>query len=289
MTSTRIPALLSPYLAFPEEASLVLLSGVLGASTNWLVLRFLAAALATCEQGHATHDGDPETVVVTLSFLREWTFWRVEAGRVGVDLARALKTRRFTFLDGLSHLFSESSSPRTVVPDGLHSLYDPTLKSIEKEVLAVIKDIKQSGKGERSKKIVLVIDGLDLCLAVTGQSAQDVRDMLEEWREHVHSTVLTASADSPLIHSTSTPLESNHAAFVTGLAHEARLILSVRNLNTGIAKDVSGVIRVTRGGTWDGRAGDAGGRDISGQAEEIQEKEMLFFVGGDGGVKVWER
>ena len=76
---------------------------------------------------------------------------------------------------------------------------------------------------------------------------------------------------------------------MTGLAHEARLILSVRNLNTGIAKDVSGVIRVTRGGTWDGRAGDAGGRDISGQAEEIQEKEMLFFVGGDGGVKVWER
>ena len=85
MTSTRIPALLSPYLAFPEEASLVLLSGVLGASTNWLVLRFLAAALATCEQGHATHDGDPETVVVTLSFLREWTFWRVEAGRVVSD------------------------------------------------------------------------------------------------------------------------------------------------------------------------------------------------------------
>ncbi|KAL2150009.1 hypothetical protein VTH82DRAFT_7685 [Thermothelomyces myriococcoides] len=44
MTS-RIPHLLEPYLSLPPESSLVLLTGVLGASTNWLVLRHLYALL----------------------------------------------------------------------------------------------------------------------------------------------------------------------------------------------------------------------------------------------------
>ena len=54
------------------------------------------------------------------------------------------------------------------------------------------------------------------------------------------------------------------------------MIVSLRLLDTGIAKDVSGVVRITRGG-------DSGGK------RQIEEKEYLYHVGGDGGVKVFER
>ena len=59
------------------------------------------------------------------------------------------------------------------------------------------------------------------------------------------------------------------------LAHQARLILSVRELDTGVARDVSGVLRIGRGG--------AGGEGT------VKEAELLYFVLGDGGVRVFER
>lgn len=87
--------------------------------------------------------------------------------------------------------------------------------------------------------------------------------------------IITASADAPLIHNRTTPLEINHAAFVMGVAHQARAILSVRGLDTGAARDVSGVLRVSRGAARGG--------------EDVEEMEVLFFVGGNGGVRVFEK
>ena len=53
--------------------------------------------------------------------------------------------------------------------------------------------------------------------------------------------------------------------------------MSLRLLDTGTAKDVSGVLRVTRGPD-DGEA-----------QEEVEEREVLYYVGGDGGVRIFGR
>ena len=53
--------------------------------------------------------------------------------------------------------------------------------------------------------------------------------------------------------------------------------MSVRELDTGVAKDVSGVLRVSKGA---GESADEGA---------VEERECLYFVGSDGGVKVFER
>ena len=82
MTSTnRIPSLLSPYLSPCPPNSLLLLTSVLGASTNWLLLRFLLATFSPklCsesqnKEGSAINGG--EAKVVFISFLRDWEFWR---------------------------------------------------------------------------------------------------------------------------------------------------------------------------------------------------------------------
>lgn len=49
-------------------------------------------------------------------------------------------------------------------------------------------------------------------------------------------------------------------------------------LDTGTAKDVSGVLRITSGGQHDDELEEA-----------VEEQELLYFVGGDGGVRVFER
>lgn len=66
--ASKIPPLLEPYLALPQEASLILLTSVLGASTNWLALRFLHSALASPE--------DEDVKVVFVSFMRDLAFWK---------------------------------------------------------------------------------------------------------------------------------------------------------------------------------------------------------------------
>lgn len=63
----------------------------------------------------------------------------------------------------------------------------------------------------------------------------------------------------------------------------SKWVLSLRPLDTGKARDVSGVIRVCRGGAWDD---DDGEED---EKEQKKELEALYFVQNDGGVKVFER
>ncbi len=76
--TTRIPPLLEPYTYLPPPESLVLLTSVLGASTNWLVLRFLYDALSPNRDSAA----ESETAVVLVSFMRDFDFWRDGARRL---------------------------------------------------------------------------------------------------------------------------------------------------------------------------------------------------------------
>lgn len=92
---------------------------------------------------------------------------------------------------------------------------------------------------------------------------------------------MTVAADYPLVSEQHTALESNHAAFLLGTAHQADQIMSLRLLDSGTARDVSGVIRVTQ------RKHTRSESD--GSPKRTEEKEVLYFVGGDGSVKVFER
>lgn len=99
--------------------------------------------------------------------------------------------------------------------------------------------------------------------------------MCQPEKQKTHATIMTLSADEPLVASQTTRLEKEHAALVLSAAHEAEIVLSLRLLDTGTAKDVSGVVRITRGGGEPVRA--------------VEEKEYLYHVLGDGGVRVFER
>ncbi len=92
---------------------------------------------------------------------------------------------------------------------------------------------------------------------------------------------MSLSADYPLVSSTQTPLETDHAAFLLSTAHQADFVMSLRLLDSGTARDVSGVVRVTME--------DRGFKNDEAVHQQIEEKELLYFVGGDGGVKVFER
>ena len=152
---------------------------------------------------------------------------------------------------------------------------------VEELILQAIRNV--NGKSQEDDKVLLILDGLDFLLAATAYPVEDLLDMIDKLRGHAMSTVITGNTDSPLLqtYASSNPLEKAHAAFVMSLAHQAKIVMSVRELDTGGATDVSGVLRITNGGDKQWEEGH--------RPKVVEEKECLYFVGGDGSVRVFER
>ncbi|KAM5452437.1 hypothetical protein MaudCBS49596_003255 [Microsporum audouinii] len=403
--STPTAPLLAPYTAPPLHQSLHLITSVLGSTSNWLVLRCLCDTLQVSSLRRGNIDGLERGVgfegddterrasanrkVVLVSFLRGWEFWRAEARRVGLDLNKLSKEGRFSFVDGVTKLFTPipSQAPKPVVPGGalapaaharrssvsspsfplpdrtppspsrtarasrpgpisLSGRVNPLLArpapptppistaspstfasqdtpasggnhqnlnirtlrwaptagnnggmdGVEKVITSAIDDIrKEQANGDKTEQegdngVLLVLDQPDFLLAATGSSmrvgATEMGELIMGLRRLVHSTIITVAADSPLMHGGQqpTPLEIEHSALVVSLAHQSQMVMQLRGLDTGVARDVSGVLRVSKGGALadtDTLKNEEGG--------DWEEREVLYFVQSDGSVKVFGR
>ncbi|PGH04827.1 elongator complex protein 6 [Blastomyces parvus] len=344
--------LLAPYTASPlPTQSLTLITSVLGATSNWLVLRILCDALSSAggrggEELEFNAGRGGVRGVVFVSFLRGLEFWRAEARRLGLDLARLSKQGNFAFVDGVSELFlasqtgpgpapgpsvaSRSANPARIPSHATLSdrravsgrsptatspqkssgsasrklrwsgMGNAGLDSLELEIASAIDDLRgDSASDERpvENDVLLIMDQPDLLLAAIGPGmgvgAVEMREFLLGLRQRVHSTVVTLAADSPLIHAgptesteqQPTPLEKEHASLVVGMAHQARMVMQLRGLDTGVARDVSGVLRISRGGGWVPETEKGDGHGHAG----LEEKEVLYFVQGDSAVRVFGR
>ena len=192
--STRIPPLLEPYLSLPPEASLIVLTSILGASTNWLVIRYLHTLLNhrsnpdfESDDGSRPRtvgeDEDDDVSVLLVSFLRDYPFWRDGAGRQGVDLDAAGRKGKFAFVDGLTGIClptppAEKGSPWRARLDS-HGLED-----VSRALHGAVDGLAARGAG----KVVLVVDQLDLLLATAGLEEEEglggkLREMVLDLRE----------------------------------------------------------------------------------------------------------
>ncbi|KAK2037816.1 hypothetical protein LZ31DRAFT_480230 [Colletotrichum somersetense] len=285
--ATRIPHALEGYLALPPECAQILLTGVLGASTNWLVLRHLYSYLGKpAANGDETGAAAAEDVrVVLVSFMRDFAFWKEGAGRLGLDLEGLGRSGKFVFVDGLSGLFWQEGAAGLPPPPpakGRRVIRGARLPDLQRELEGAVADVSAAGA-----KTVLVLDQPDLLLAASGEGLTGLalRNMLLDVQEKVHATVFAVAADEPLVASQTTSLEKEHAALVLALAHAAETVFGLRLLDSGNASDVSGVLRITAGG---GGGGNGHG-ERGAAAAAVEETELLYFVGGDGSVKVFGR
>ncbi|EGX48908.1 hypothetical protein AOL_s00079g129 [Orbilia oligospora ATCC 24927] len=286
----------------PQESQLLLITSVLGTSPSWLTYSLLHHSLTNGEN------------VVFVSFINEFAYFREGGKRHGLDLPSHLKKGTLTFIDGFSRLFlpsapsqapslppTASAPPRVGVipsrggpitprqtqqPQSAATSTDP-IKYISLgpspspsalRQLDVIKSTLQK-LGSTGVKPKLVIEGLEVLIAAAGVDVRVVEDLVYDLREISSTTTILLPSDSVLLQTSpsSTPLELSHANLVISLGHTADAILSLRLLDTGVAKDISGVLKVTRGA---GNLGETGGI--------VEEKEMLFYE-SDAGVRIFAR
>ncbi len=218
--ASRIPHHLEPYLVLSDPATLIALTSVLGASTNWLITRYLHALLTTPSPQHASHsspsspspyprnDGPPPQqqqppAVLLISFLRSLPFWKDSLSRLGTDLETAARRGRFAYVDGLGcELFSPSSSASSPSPrqhqqqQAWQQGWQGTLPSaspedIKRIVLQGVELLRRGSSstgaaGGEGRRVILVVDGLDFVLAASpggSGTALAMKEVLMELRE----------------------------------------------------------------------------------------------------------
>lgn len=64
------------------------------------------------------------------------------------------------------------------------------------------------------------------------------------------------------------------------------MVMQLRGLDTGVAKDVSGVLRISKGGGWVPNSHFGSENRF---CDDPEEKELLYFVQADGLVRVFGR
>lgn len=245
----------------------------------------------TLERSDTTRASNNRRVVL-LSFLRPLSLWTEVGKKAGLDITSLIAKRQILYIDGLD-VYYASASPS--VSAGPSSLRSHALNEVQNVLQRAIEaSYKTTGMAtatadmttivhDPSDELVLIIDGLDFLIASQPDvTATTVSKMLTTIRQRVHSTILTISSDGPLLHGnagSTTPLEKEHQAFIATLAHQSQLVMQLRCLDTGTAKDISGVIRVSHGGTYEDES----------EEQSLVEGEWLYKVSGDGSVRVWVR
>ncbi|KAI4722662.1 hypothetical protein E4T48_01173 [Aureobasidium sp. EXF-10727] len=172
-------------------------------------------------------------------------------------------------------------------PSKTTTLTDSSIPSLHTHLTSLLSSLSTA---HPTRKLHLILDAPTLLLSTSSNpAASNLSSLLLSLRSKLSTTTLILEADLPFLSAaladanTHTPLEAAHAAFVVQQAHVSEWVLSLRPLDTGKARDVSGVIRVSRGGAWDENVEESDGKDGK------KELEALYFVQNDGGVTVFER
>ena len=189
----------------------------------------------------------------------------------GLDLSSLISNKTVYYIHGLESY--DLQRLKNEVLRAIQSSY-----SVSSEPISVY---QQQLTDSRKLNTILVIDGLDLLLASQPDATlHEHLAVLSRLQQEVHSTWLTLSADSPLVHrpvDAATPLEIAHRAFLTTVAYRSRLVMQLRCLETGVAKDITGILRASRGGSFDD------------EEDHLEEGEWLYHLKTDGSVRVWEK
>ncbi|KAF2665868.1 hypothetical protein BT63DRAFT_416309 [Microthyrium microscopicum] len=242
MAFAKFPAELQSLIADLPDGSSHLLLETAGTSTSWLAIRYVAAVLKQASP------------VIIVTWLRSSNFWRQELRKAAnIDSDELSKSNKLAIHD------------------------DPSLTSAEglskwaKELTTLLSSDQQY------QNAVLVLDSPDIVLGTVSISADSLLAIVIGLRAVVRSTIiLTASDLFSLEANSQTPLRTQQQQFLMTLGHQANLVLSTRVLDTGHAKDVSGVLMISHGG----------------QAAERQtgsDSEYLYQVENNRATSVWKR
>ncbi|CAG8481307.1 6139_t:CDS:2 [Funneliformis mosseae] len=250
-------ASLDASLSFPDDNLLpskrsILITDTLSASGNFLIHHFIVNQVKS----------DKHVVLVGLSQI--FNHYLTIGRKLGVNLTLATQKGAFSFIDGLTSLYSQtdgfSKSTSTTITKPTAVLTCSTRTSsmstspISKELLQnFYKVIKQTIVARHSSiddtRVCLIFDDLSILLYV-GFNVRDILEFVKACRMLIEkyngSLIILIHADEDVSPS-SIDDELDQEIFLKSLIYQSEYLLSVRGLGSGFSRDVSGEITMARG------------------------------------------
>lgn len=135
------------------------------------------------------------------------------------------------------------------------------------------------------QRTTIIIDSIDFALAQEPEMDPfKLQQFLASIRSPIVSLILSCNADTPLLYTdveAATTLEKHQRGFLASMAHQSCWVFQIRGLDTGIAKDVTGVLRVSHGGS-----DELTSRETSNQ---LSDREWLYRLKSDASISIWLR
>ncbi|KAH8727002.1 hypothetical protein GQ44DRAFT_825556 [Phaeosphaeriaceae sp. PMI808] len=180
-------------------------------------------------------------------------------------------------------------------PLGPYTLKSLDIAHLKSTVSSAVSSLTYVSTSTNYRKTLIILDNPDILLALDPTlNLSALTSLISTLHSlpNVSHILSHIQSDSPLLSLSSPPqlLEVAHRNFLIKLAHMSGRILGVRVLDTGVARDISGVIRVTeQTSNWMSLGlGDEEKEKMYVDKRE-QGKEFLYQVKGDGSVRVFER
>ena len=191
------------------------------------------------------------------------------------------KSQKFVYVDGVA---SNDDSENDAAELPFVRLPHLNLDRLGGVITNVIQSSIGAASGRLHEHTTVIIDGIDFLMATQPmETSITVQQTLLKLGAQVEHLVISCNADSPLMHhrdGLGTPLEKHNGSLVVSLAHSADLMFQLRNLNTGAAKDVTGILRVSHSGNYE---------TLPRLAASTPDCEWLYHWKGDGSVRLWTR
>ncbi|CCH46153.1 Elongator complex protein 6 [Wickerhamomyces ciferrii] len=235
-----------PQKVYRDEPLFGVITHTQGTSPSWLINLLIENALyGTCVINHEKNQHRQlRSNVVVISFLNDFDFYEKDLKRNGIEVN---DNQQFHFIDLFTDLFQKINTPESIV-----KIFDQLSKTIQ---------------NIPNKKTIL-IEGIEFLLSSTGITSIQLLNQINKLNKIADALFIITGADKELIdiqHANPSLPEFKTLDFIIRLLHRSNIVLGLRPLETGRAKDITGTLTISKG-------------TIPFDSLVVSEKEYLFFV-----------
>ncbi|CCJ30859.1 unnamed protein product [Pneumocystis jirovecii] len=226
---------ISEYLKFnnsvlPPKGSLISVTSTVSVSPIFIIYHFIRTSIQN------------NRAVVLVSFLNDFQ-------ELGFDFASKTCSEKLVYVDGLTMLYGYLSEEQCKKYE-LFSTIRITLygESNLDDIFSAIRSGIDKGSS-LNEMPSLILWGADFLVASEILTPSDILSMISICKEMVHHCIVTFNVDFAFLSPKrrSSELEVNYSIFVHSIIYQSHSIISLRQLPSGRAKEVTGIIRLSRG------------------------------------------
>lgn len=236
-----------PEKIFTSDPLFGLITHTQGTSPSWLLNLLIENSLyGTCVINHEKNQHrEVRADSIVISFLHDYEYFEKDLRRNGIEVN---DNKQFHFIDLFTDLFQKISTPESIAK---------TFDQIATQIQSF-----------PNKKRIVFIEGIEFLLSATNIQSIQLLNQINKLNKVANGIFVISSVDKELIdvhHSNPNLPEFKTLDFVIRLLHRSNIVLGLRPLETGRAKDITGTLTISKG-------------TVPFESLVISEKEYLFFI-----------